>query len=315
MNARLLLGGLKSYLPLPGASYKGTGGTVSGAYCYAVWLRHLTLIARYLEGAAVPRGTVVELGPGDSIGLGLAAILSGTDTYIALDVLEHASAETNLRVLDELVALYRRRAPIPDATSFPRLFPRAAAHDFPAGFFDESLLSQRTGDAYVAQLRDALRRVSPSAGPVQYRCPWNERSVDPGSADLVISQVALQDMDHTQSRDDLRANIHAMARWLRPGGVMSHQVDFSCPGGEPWNHHWAYGDLSWAIVRGRRPYYVNRVPLSGYAALFEEAGCRVVGVERVERPGLPPARMASRFRTLPESDHSAAAALIVATRR
>jgi hypothetical protein len=258
---------------------------------------------------------VVELGPGDSIGLGLAAILSGTDTYIGLDVLEHASAETNVRVLDELVALYRRRAPIPDGNAFPRLYPRAVSNGFPAGLFDESVLAQRTGEAYVEGLRDALRQGATSAGPVQYRCPWNERSVPPGSADLVISQVALQDMDHTQSRDDLRASIHAMAGWLRPGGVMSHQVDFSCPGGQPWNHHWAYGDLSWAIVRGRRPYYVNRVSLSGYARLFEEAGCRVAGVERVERPGLNPAHMASRFRALPESDRSAAAALIVATKR
>jgi len=315
MNARLLLGGIKSYLPSPGAGYKGTGGTVTGAYCYAVWLRHLTLIARYLGGAAVPRGTVVELGPGDSIGLGLAAILSGSETYVGLDVLEHASNETNLRVLDELVALYRRRAAIADEKSFPRLFPRASSNDFPAALFNESVLSDRLSDVQVARLRDTLRHSSSSTGSIQYRCPWNHRSVDPCSADLIISQVALEYMDHTESRDDLRANIRAMANWLRPGGVMSHQVDFTSPGGQPWNHHWAYGDLAWRIMRGRRPCYENRVSLSRYVALFEEAGCEVIGVERVEQLGLQAEHVAPRFRKLPASDFSTSAALIVAIKR
>jgi len=170
-------------------------------------------------------------------------------------------------------------------------------------------------DVQVARLRDTLRHSSSSTGSIQYRCPWNHRSVDPCSADLIISQVALEYMDHTESRDDLRANIRAMANWLRPGGVMSHQVDFSGPGGQPWNHHWAYGDLAWRIVRGRRPCYENRVSLSRYVALFEEAGCEVIGVERVEQLGLQPAHVAPRFRKLPESDFSTAAALIVAIKR
>ena len=60
-----------------------------------------------------------------------------------------------------------------------------------------------------------------------------------------------------------------MAGWLRPGGVMSHQIDFSCPGGVPWNHHWAYGPFAWKLIRGNRPYYVNRVPLSEYLRLLD----------------------------------------------
>ena len=313
---RLLLGGLKSYLPIPAATYKGTGGTVSGAYCYTVWLRHLSLNTKYLRGRAFHPGTVVELGPGDSIGLGLAALLSGAETYIGLDVLEHASAKTNLRVFNELVELFRRRAPLPNEQAFPRLYPRLASYDFPTHLLDEVVLAERLSETNVARLRAAAAHPERTGSPVQYRTPWGPDSVGAGSADLVISQGTLQDMDHTPARDDLRANIAAMALWLKPGGVMSHHMDFSCPGGKEWNHHWAYGDLTWAIIRGNRPYYMNRVPLSEYITLFEAAGCKIVGAERVVRDGLPREAAAARFRhNLPDEDFCTAAALLVAVKR
>jgi hypothetical protein len=313
MNPRLLLGGLKSYLPIRPSNYKGTGGTTTGQYCYSVWLRHLSLIARH-TGLLRPR-VLVEIGPGDTIGLGLAALLSGTERYIGLDVLEHASVAANTRVLDELVELYRTRAPIPGDRDFPRLYPKLSSYAFPASLIDEGILIERTSDAYVDQLRSLLTRLSHGGEQIEYICPWTAPSVAVESADLVISQVALESMDSTERKQDLRRNLAAMAKWLRPGGVMSHQVDFSCPGGVEWNHHWSYGDLSWAIVRGKRPYYANRAPLSEYLRLCEEVGCRVVGVERVLRDGIPRNRMAARFRDLPEEDLHTSAALIIAVKQ
>src|SRR5689334_16590122 len=153
INTRLLLGGLKSYLPVP-SNYKGTGGSVTGAYCYSVWLRHMTLIARHVPGFR-PR-VVVELGPGDSIGLGLAALLSASDCYYGLDVVEHANSATNLRVLDELVELFRKREPIPGDEQFPRLNPRLGTYAFPTDLFNEIELERRLAPAHVEKLRQAL---------------------------------------------------------------------------------------------------------------------------------------------------------------
>lgn len=313
MNTRLVLGGLKSYLPVQFSGYKGTGGTVTGSYCYSVWMRHLAIINRHVK--PFHPSVVVELGPGDSIGLGLAALLGGADLYIGLDVLEHASTEVNLRVLDELVELFRKRAPIPDASAFPRLLPPLTDYSYPAALLDDAKLSAHLSDAYVKGLRAAIMTPGDAESPVQYRCPWTETTVAAGSADLVISQVTLQDMDHVPSRDDLRANLKAMTRWLKPGGVMSHQVDFSCPGGNQWNHHWAFGQLTWKLIRGNRPYYVNRAPLSEYLSLFKEAGLDVVGVEPVLKDGLTRNEVAPEFKTLPDSDFKTSAALLVAVKR
>lgn len=313
MNPRLILGGLKSYLPLPVAKYKGTGGTVTGRYCYSVWLRHLTLIARHVPGFH-PR-SLVELGPGDSIGLGLAALLSGVDSYIGLDVLEHATTETNLRVLDELVELYRQRAPIPNDADFPLLHPRLEAYDFPHALVDDAVLRARLAPPYVARLREALTSPHRDDDDVRYLTPWNEGSVTPGSVDLVMTQAALQELEHTESRDDLATILAVTAAWLRSGGVMSHQVNFAFDGGTPWNEHWAHGDFTWSVIRGKRPYYVNRAPLSHYEALCEAAGCLVVGVVPVDAEGLGPDQVSPRFRTLPERDFHSSAALIIAVKR
>ncbi|MEO7458367.1 MAG: class I SAM-dependent methyltransferase [Gemmatimonadaceae bacterium] len=313
MNTRLLIGGLKSYLPVELSKYKGTGGTVTGAYCYSVWLRHLSRIRERVP--AFDPSVLVELGPGDSIGLGLAALLTGAQTYIGLDVLEHASPDVNLRVLDELVALFRAHAPLPGDKEFPRLYPRLTSYAYPSGIVSDETLKRTLAPENVERIRAAVKTLSRSDGPVQYRCPWTAASVDAGSADLVISQVALQDMDHIPSRDALGDSFAAMARWLKPGGVMSHQIDFSCPAGHVWNHHWAFGDLTWTLIRGKRPYYVNRAPLSEYVSLCETHGFDVVGVDPIARDGLRRDESAPRFRALPEEDFHAAGALLIAVKR
>ena len=49
-----------------------------------------------------------------SLGIGLAALLSGVERYIALDVIQYASDAQNLRIFEGLIALFKDRAPIPD---------------------------------------------------------------------------------------------------------------------------------------------------------------------------------------------------------
>jgi hypothetical protein len=313
MNPRLLVGGLKSYLPSRLSKYTGTGGTTTGAYCYSIWMRHLSIIDRYVHPFR-PR-VVVELGPGDSIGLGLVALLTGADTYYGLDVLEHARVQTNERVLDELVDLVGRRAPIPDGGPSSRVLPRLPSYSYPAGLLDEATLKERLSESYVSRLRAAIRNPAGAGSPIHYSCPWSAQSVPPRSADLVISSVVLQDMEHRPPHDDLRTNMETMAGWLTPGGVMSHQIDLSCPGGAAWNHHWAYGSLTWKVIRGKRPYYVNRVPLSEYLRLFESVGCKVACVDPAVAEGLRRDQLATPFKDLPDADLRTRAALVVAVKR
>jgi len=315
---RLMLGGLKSFLPALHAGYRGTVGTVTGAYCYSVWLRHQAIIAK-----AVPAHrarTVVELGPGDSVGVGCAALLSGADRYIGLDVVDHLRPDHDLKVLDELVTLFERRAPIPNDAHFPDLEPKLKSYSFPKKLFTDDgprqirLDHDRVG-AIRAALLDDRAAVLYDDKPLGYLAPWDERSVDRASVDLVLTQSVLQDVSHGGRQSRLAHAFASMVKWLRPGGVMSHQIDFGFPGGEAWNHHWRYSDAAWAMVRGNRPFFENREPLSTYLGLCMENGCEVVSVHRVKKEGIPREALAPRFRRLSEDDLRTSSAHIVAVKR
>ena len=114
MTLRQLLRGLSTYVPGIDAvvsKLKGTGGTVSSRYCYSVWLRHLVMLEQSTGRTSFE--TIAELGPGDSLGIGLAGMLTGSNHYHAFDIIKFASVKQNLKIFDELVELFRNREPIP----------------------------------------------------------------------------------------------------------------------------------------------------------------------------------------------------------
>jgi hypothetical protein len=317
MTLRLMLGGLKSFLPALSQGYRGTVGEAMGEYCYAVWMRHQVAIATVVPNFN-PK-TVVELGPGDSLGLGCAALLSGAEHYTGLDVIAHADPMRDVQVLDELLPLFERRASIPDESTLPNVLPRLPAYAFPRKLFtDDGPRNIRLDHAWVESIKAALlhrRHHLYDDLPLGYLAPWHAHSIDRDSTDLVITQAVLQDMAHEDRSSKLADTFRAMARWLRRGGVMSHQINFAFPGAEEWNHHWRYSDAAWRVVRGKRPFFENRAPLSTYVQLCERNGCQVLSVIREEKTGLPRERVAPRFRDLPDEDFTTASAHIVAVKR
>ena len=111
------------------ASKLGSGGTFSSRYCYAVWMRHIVL-AHKSKLNYYPN-VVAELGPGDSLGVGIMALMLGSKKYIACDVVEFSNPEKNLIVLEELLIMLRNRDAIPDDSEFPRIIPRLDDYSFP----------------------------------------------------------------------------------------------------------------------------------------------------------------------------------------
>jgi len=296
--------GMLTYVPAMNAwrLRRGTtGGSNSARYCYAVWLRHLVVVAKHgfrLRGAAVG-----ELGPGDSIGTGLAALLGGGGRYVGLDVVPYSASADLEQVLDELAQLYLSRQPIPDHDEFPAVRPRLPSYEFPSDLIDTEALPAR-----IEGVRSALRRGLHNNMEVSYKAPWTSAAdVEADLLDLVFSQGVLKCVN------DLEATYRAMFAWLKPGGYCSHSTGCAAVHFSPyWNGHWAYSDLEWRLVRGRREWLPNRLPLSAHLGFARQAGFEVLQVDtQYGSGGLAAEELSPRFKHLAADDLATRGAMVV----
>lgn len=210
--------------------------------------------------------TVLELGPGDSLLGAVAAWGFGAGRILACDVGPFAT--TTLEGLKGLDGLLRERGLRP------------------------LLLAQ---GATVAEALAAMN--------VRYLTRGLEdlRALPAGSVDLVWSVAVLE---HVR-RAELAATLSALARLLKPDGVMVHGVDFSDHLGGGLNHL-RFSPRLWEAewFAARSGFYTNRVAPSELLALFAEAGLATEVIHRQTWPAIPTPRQALHptFRALSEED-------------
>jgi SAM-dependent methyltransferase len=310
LKVKALLAGISTYLP--GYNFlHPTGGTGSARYCYSVWLRHLILGLADRQRATLP-AIAAELGPGDSIGIGLAALLSGVQKYYALDLVRYTDLRKDISILDELVSLFRSRASIPAEDEFPLLFPKLESYEFPHHLLDSARLDAALSSQRIDTIKSSLERPEGEQSVIVYQAPWSDPAVIRNhSVDMMYSHAVLEHVD------DLRGVYETMHDWLKPDGIMSHQIDFKSHGkADTWNGHWTYSDLAWKLVVGRRPYLLNRASHSEHLKLLIESGFRVVSDSAVRRPSvLRRSQLAPRFQSFSDSDLTTSGAFVVAVPR
>ncbi len=312
MKAKLkyLSTGLATFIPgLARFSGRGTGGTDSARYCYSVWLRHL--VSASLQGLSTDPAVVAELGPGDSLGMGLAALLTGATKYYAFDVVAHANPEMNLRVLDELVQLFKERQDIPGDDEFPIVKPYLDSYIFPADILLTDRLDAALDEARIAKIRADIENPVGSESMIEYRAPWFDADiVEQETVDLIYSQTVLECVDN------LRQAYQLMWAWLKPGAFMSHQIDFKSIGtADEWNGHWTYSDFLWTLIKGRRPYLINREPHFTHIGMMEQIGFKIVNDKKVRTASrITRDQLAKRYRHIPEEDLTTSGAFILAVK-
>ncbi|WP_432709524.1 methyltransferase domain-containing protein [Pedobacter sp.] len=250
-------------------SYR-TGGTIESRYCYSVWLRHLKMLNTVQAG--IPK-RVAELGPGDSLGIGFAALLSGCESFRAFDVIKYWNIERNLKIFEELVVLFKNKTPIPDNTEYPRVQPRLDAYAFPDNIISEEILKDTLSECRLEAIREEIKNPdSPNNTLVKFYVPWDDyKVISPDSVDFVYSQAVLEHVE------DLEGTYVAFSKWLKRGGIMSHSIDFKCHNTtRSWNGHRTYSEFEWKIIKGGRMFLINRQPYSVHKELHKKYGFRIL---------------------------------------
>lgn len=315
VKIRPLVKGLLTYIPgtqrlMP---LKETGGTNSAGYCYDVWLKHLTLL--WENGMPAIPDTLAELGPGDSIGVGLAAILSGVNHYFALDVVRYSDTKTNLGMFDELLALFQARAPRPVA-GWPDYDEFLDADLFPGHILHDDHLKKTLDKQRVAAIRDAIKKSDhqchdQSPVTIRYMVPWSDPNViRQNTVDVILSHAVLEHVT------DIENTYRAFSCWLKPNGLMSHQIDFKSHGlSRLWNGYRGYSEFLWKMIMGRRPFLINRQPYSVHIEFLKKCGFDLIcDVTRHRRDGIRRSDLSDYWKNISDNDLTCAEAFIQAGR-
>jgi SAM-dependent methyltransferase len=303
-----ILKGLFSFIPGTGRFFmRSTGGTISARYCYSVWLRHLVMA--FQNKLPTRYESIAELGPGDSLGIGIAALLTAANKYYAFDVKRYATDSVNLRIFDDLVSLLRSKEPIPDKSEFPKVKPLLDCYSFPEHIITNERLNEFLNEKRLTQIRTALEHSDTINNFLRYTVPWNcESNMHEQTIDLIFSQAV---MEHVE---DFQRTYMTQFRWLKPGGMISHQIDFKSHGTtSSWNGHWRYGRLLWTLVKGKRPFLINRQPLSKHRLGITNSGFKIVFELPVyEESTIKRRHLARPFRDISEDDLSTSGCFIQA---
>jgi len=256
------------------ASRLGSGGSFSSEYCYTVWMRHI-VYAHQSELDCYPN-VVAELGPGDTLGVGIMALLLGSSKYIAYDVVEFSNSEKNLIILEELLVFLKQRKPIPNDHDFPRVVPKLADYAFPSSIYSENYLKKTLSDDRVDKIRLSL---SNQNSMIEYNLTWRADSeADLKKIDMFISQAVLEHVD------DLEGIYALQKQCLSNDGYISHAIDFKSHGYSlAWDGHWGISTWRWFLLRGNRPYMINREPLSNHLLILSQNNFNLIKIENYLR--------------------------------
>ncbi len=265
----------------------------------------------YKNGLPTRLDVIAELGPGYSVGTGLAGLLSGVNKYYAFDVVEYADMRTNLHVFNELLDMFKNRDGIWGEN---RLEPYLESYDFPSYILTDEHLNETLKPDRIESIKNALSNLgsrNENKSKINYYVPWYAPEViEEESVDMIYSYNVLEHVD------DLEQTYEALHRWLKPGGFMSHQIDFRCHGtAKEWNGHWAYSDITWRLIRGKRRWFLNRQPHSAHIELMLKSGFEIVcAIEFKDTSGIARKRLAPRCNSLSDDDLTTRAAFIQATK-
>ncbi|MDY0027374.1 MAG: class I SAM-dependent methyltransferase, partial [Lentimicrobium sp.] len=196
----------------------------------------------------------------------------------------------------------QKKEAIPGNGEFPLLKPVLEDHSFPHNILTDQLLKEAMSPERLQMIRKELQSPTSHRNEfIQYKVPWHgEDVIVPYAIDFIFSHVVLQHID------EIEEAAVTMDHWLKPGGFVSHIIDYRSLGyTKAWNGHWTIPDWEWKIMVGGRKFSVNRNPHSYYIDLFKKNQLKLLYVSKDTLPNdLSRNNLAQKFRNISDDDLS-----------
>lgn len=265
-----------------------------------MWMRVLVLLAERVPG--LPLAEVCELGSSDSIGIGIMALLTGSDRYTSLELSGRPNRDEMLEMLHELTDLLSSHAPIPDEVEFPKINIRLSCYDFPHALLPNTKLRAMLDETRILHIHESINRLSSGArdcDQIRFICPWHDKLVEKQEDfDLIFSRAV---MEHV---NDCRKVYSALAERLKTGGLMLHDIEYhGHSASRIWNGHWCYPNWLWSLLKGNRPMMINRATHEMHREYLKQAGIFIKDDARTIRSSTVSVNCLSRdFRDISAED-------------
>lgn len=301
---------IKSYISPNTKTYSDyfKKGTIKNTarYCYSVWLRHMVIANK--NGLNIKPKIVAEIGPGDSLGLALCGLITGAKEYIIFDSKENVDKNINYVVFDELVKLFKNMEEIPNNNEFPKIKPQLKNYDFPLEIYSKEYLSKMLRKERLEEIRRSIDKFNSEDSKIKYFFNFGKKFNS--MFDLIISHAVLEHIDNIDEFFQFMRNS------LKESGFVSHQVDLkSHEITSTWDGHWRFSKFYWQLLRGKRQWFINRLPLSKYMELFNKYSFSNNYVERnVMKASYERSKLTKDFKFMSEEDRETAGFFIQATK-
>jgi hypothetical protein len=281
-------------------------------YYYGVWLKHLSFLPP--ANVVVP-ANVLEFGPGNTFAMGVAAALSGTNSYVAVEKKNVVRSSVDRHFIEELTQLYRQRAIPRNLPGWPNY-----EYEFSRSRLIKTIFSHQSQELTLSPTRIDLitESVSSNQNLQQPNCPnlvhlrpSQTSSITVGSFDLIISHSVLE---HVK---DIKRIYPLASEWLRDGGYFSAHIDLSSHGATPEkNGHWRYGNIHWTMKNLFNSGSINRIPRSKHLELLLSSPFTLtVEKSKYLSNKLPQKRIAKKYQSYVDADINCTSLFIQACRR
>lgn len=224
-------------------------------FCYTFWLSILVFVEE--NNAKINLTNIGEIGAGGSLGIGFCALLTGTQKYYALEINTSIDIEKNIRLLDEILILFKNKTPI--SKEFKQINVQIKNHDFPEALIKPNFYQNEL----VNNLKNVLKDGIVNNEYIQIINKWEESTSL--NLNFVFSRAV---MEHVKNPLEVYQAIH---HHLLESTYMLHDIELhSHEITRKPNGHYNIQPKAWFIIFGKRGYFLNRWTLSDHIIAIEK---------------------------------------------